>query len=282
MALALIVAAQKLRPYFQAHSIEVLTNCHLKHILQKPKVSGRLTKCAIELSEFDVSFKSQTAIKGQAIVDFIVEFTEPIIDIIFPAGTEESNGYPWKLHVDGSSNSHGSGAGVVLTTPDQDEVECALRFDFKATNNVAEYEALLAGLRVATALGADKIDIFSDSQLVVNQICNEYQAKKKEMIAYLEKTRQALGRFTKFRITQIPRAENLKADALSKLALATNVMLSKTVQVAHLLQPSICEEDVLMVAEVNLAEVTWITPIRAYLEQGIFPEDKNEAKRLRY
>ncbi|KAL5828018.1 hypothetical protein ACOSQ3_019849 [Xanthoceras sorbifolium] len=102
------------------------------------------------------------------------------------------------------------------------------------------------------------------------------------MVAYLEKTRRALGRFTKFRITQIPRAENLKADALSKLASATNVLLSKTVPVAHLLQPSTCEEDDLIVAEVNLAEATWITPIRAYLEQGILPEDKNEAKRLRY
>ncbi|KAL5814622.1 hypothetical protein ACOSQ4_025263 [Xanthoceras sorbifolium] len=80
VALALIIAARKLRPYFQAHSIVVLTNCPLKQILQKPEVSGRLTKWAIELSEFDVSFKSRSAIKGQAVADFIAEFTEPLID----------------------------------------------------------------------------------------------------------------------------------------------------------------------------------------------------------
>ncbi|KAL5840124.1 hypothetical protein ACOSQ4_012732 [Xanthoceras sorbifolium] len=149
--------------------------------------------------QFDVSFRLRTTIKGQAVADFIFEFTEPIIDIVFPTDTEEGNIYPWKLHVDCASNSHGSGAGMVLTTPEQDEVECALRFNFKA-----EYEALLAGLRVATALGADKIDIFSNSQLVVNQICNEYQAKEEGMITYLEKTRRALGRFTKFRIHRSP------------------------------------------------------------------------------
>ncbi|KAL5743996.1 hypothetical protein ACOSP7_026858 [Xanthoceras sorbifolium] len=76
MALALIVAARKLRPYFQAHSIEILTNCPLKQILQRPEVSGRLTKWAIELSEFDVSFRPRTTIKGQAVADFIAEFTE--------------------------------------------------------------------------------------------------------------------------------------------------------------------------------------------------------------
>ncbi|KAL5753778.1 hypothetical protein ACOSP7_021998 [Xanthoceras sorbifolium] len=80
MALALIVAAHKLRPYFQAHSIEVLTNCPLKQMLQKPEVSGRLTKWAIELSEFGLKFKPRTAIKGQAVADFIAEFIEQQID----------------------------------------------------------------------------------------------------------------------------------------------------------------------------------------------------------
>ncbi|KAL5803372.1 hypothetical protein ACOSQ4_031677 [Xanthoceras sorbifolium] len=249
----------------------------------KPEVLRRLTKWAIKLSKFDLKFKPRTAIKGQAIADFITKFTKPQIDTYFLTNDEEEdNTYPWKLHVDVSSNSHENGAGVVLTTLEQDEVEYALRFDFKATNNVAEYEAFLVGLRIAIALGADKIDIYNDSQPVVNQICNEYQANEERMIAYLEKTQRALGRFTKFRITQIPRAENLKADALSKLASTTNVLLSKIIPVAHLSQPSIKEEEDPTVAEMDLAEAIWITPIRVYLEQRILPEDKNEAKKLRY
>ena len=65
--------------------------------------------------------------------------------------------------MDGSSNTHGSGVGIVISTPEGDAVECAIRFDFKATNNQAEYKALLAGLRVCIVLGADEIEIFSDS-----------------------------------------------------------------------------------------------------------------------
>ena len=72
---------------------------------------------------------------------------------------EQASGFQWKLHVDGSSNTHGSGAGIVITTPEGDAVECAIRFDFKATNNQVEYEALLAGLRVYIALGADELEI---------------------------------------------------------------------------------------------------------------------------
>ena len=87
--------------------------------------------------------------------------------------------------MDGSSNTHGSGAGIVVTTPENDQIECALRFSFKETNNQAEYEALLAGMRVATALEADQIDVFSDSQLVVNQKHDEYEAKEEGMAVYL-------------------------------------------------------------------------------------------------
>ncbi|KAK0606812.1 hypothetical protein LWI29_004626 [Acer saccharum] len=81
MALALITTARKLRPYFQAHKIGIYTNCPLKLILQKPEVSGRLTKWAIELSEFDVEYLPRTAIKGQAVADFVAEFTEPNMEV---------------------------------------------------------------------------------------------------------------------------------------------------------------------------------------------------------
>ncbi|KAK0579512.1 hypothetical protein LWI29_027288 [Acer saccharum] len=77
--------------------------------------------------------------------------------------------FKWQLRVDGSSNTHGSRAGVVVSTPEGDSVKCALCFDFKATNNQAEYEALIARLKVCTVLGADEVEIFIDSQVVVNQ-----------------------------------------------------------------------------------------------------------------
>ncbi|KAK0593716.1 hypothetical protein LWI29_011306 [Acer saccharum] len=193
MALALITAARKLRPYFQAHKIGVYTNCPLKLILQKPEVSGRLTKWAIELSEFDVEYLPRTAIKAQAMADFVVEFNEP-------------------------STERGRGSGV---NPEEDSVECALHFDFKATNNQAEYEALIAGLKVCTVLGADEVEIFNDSQVVVNQVLDEYQARDESMIAYLELAKGLLERFKEYRIVHVPREENEQADALAKLASTT-------------------------------------------------------------
>ena len=77
MALALVTAARKLRPYFQAHTIIIYTDCPLKLILQRPELSGRLTKWAIELSEFDIQYIGKSAHKCQAAADFVAEFTEP-------------------------------------------------------------------------------------------------------------------------------------------------------------------------------------------------------------
>ncbi|KAK3193384.1 hypothetical protein Dsin_024694 [Dipteronia sinensis] len=84
---------------------------------------------------------------------------------------------------------------MVVTTPEGDAVECAMRFDFRAINNQAEYEVLLASLRVCVALGADKVEIFSDSQMVINQVLDEYQAKDEHMIGYLTSATELLKRF---------------------------------------------------------------------------------------
>ena len=116
-------------------------------------------------------------------------------------GRDQGKSYHWNLHVDGSSNTHGSGAGIVILTLEGDVVKCAMRFDFKATNNQAEYEALLASLRMCVALGADEIEIFSDSQVVVNQVLDEYQARDGCMMAYLEIARGLLKKFKGYKIT---------------------------------------------------------------------------------
>jgi hypothetical protein len=76
LAFALVTSARKLRPYFQAHSIIVLTEHPLRQALQKPETSGRLVRWSVELSEFDIEYRPRTAIKGQVIADFIAEFTE--------------------------------------------------------------------------------------------------------------------------------------------------------------------------------------------------------------
>ena len=75
LILALVTSARKLHPYFQAHTIEVPTEYPMKQVLHKPETSGRLMKWAIELSKFDIRYKPKTAIKGQVLADFVMEFT---------------------------------------------------------------------------------------------------------------------------------------------------------------------------------------------------------------
>ena len=161
VVLALVMAARKLRPYFQAHTITILTDQPLRQILQKPEYSRRLTKWTVKLGEFDIQFKPRQAIKGQALADFIVECTHTQEDL------KEENAEEWKLFVDGASNTQGSGAGVVLFSPFEDVIEYSLRFSFKSSNNIAEYEALIAGMKLAKELHTKSLIDHSDSQLVV-------------------------------------------------------------------------------------------------------------------
>ncbi|KAM2475571.1 hypothetical protein PS1_008152 [Malus domestica] len=135
-----------------------------------------MIKCAITLGDFDISYQPKPAKKGQAVADFIADFTYPV-DIV------------------STPKEVGCGAGLVLMTPDKMAMEYAIRFKFKASNNEAEYEALLAGLRLAKHIGVKRIDIFSDSQLVVKQVTNNFDAKDSSMTAYLAQTQLLLKHF---------------------------------------------------------------------------------------
>ncbi|CAL2229571.1 unnamed protein product [Prunus armeniaca] len=179
LAFGLVFSARRLRPYFQAHTIHVLTNQPLRQVLQQPETSGRLVKWAIELGEFDIHYKPRPSTKGQAVANFISEFTEPQASAatqiitkpnlppsqvhVASNGTLDLTQPLWTLYMDGSSNAQRCGADLVLIFPDKVVLEYALHFKFHASNNVAEYKALLASLRLAKEMGAKQIQIFSDS-----------------------------------------------------------------------------------------------------------------------
>ena len=192
LILMLVTTSRKLRLYFQAHTVEVPTKYPLKKILHKPETSRRLIKWAIELSEFDIRYEPKTAIKGQILEDFIMEFTPS-------ASTKATQLIPdlpiWRLSVDGATNAQGSGASLILISPDGIDVEYALRFGFQASNNEVEYEAVIAGLNLTHSMEADQLQISNDSQLVVKQIEDSYEAKGEKMILYLKKVRELLKKF---------------------------------------------------------------------------------------
>ena len=95
----------------------------------------------------------------------------------------------WNIYTDGSSNRRAEGAGVVIQTPQGDKIQCMIRLDFPTTNNEAEYEALVAGIDLAKAVGAENIVVHYDSQVVTSQINDDYECKNDRMKRYLEEVK---------------------------------------------------------------------------------------------
>jgi len=133
------------------------------------------------------------------------------------------------LSVDGSSNQLGSGAGVILEGPNGVFIEQSLRFAFKASNNQAEYEALIAGILLAKEMGAKVLMAKSDSLLVTGQVTREFQAKDPQMAAYLEYVQELKRSFVLFEVVHVPREQNAPADLLAKLASSGKGVKQKTV-----------------------------------------------------
>ncbi|XP_022891987.1 uncharacterized protein LOC111406852 [Olea europaea var. sylvestris] len=154
LALALITTSRKLRPYFRAHTIHMLTN-----------------------------FPLRAAIKGQTLADFVAEFTnilevEEVMELVEPTA--------WNLFVDSSVGDTGLETRVVLVSPEGHKLNSAVRFRFTATNNAAEYGAFFASLKLAKEMQVRRLRINSDSQLVVSQVNDSFSARDKIMASYLK------------------------------------------------------------------------------------------------
>lgn len=189
-------------------------------VLHKPEVSGRLAKWEVELGEYHVIFRPATATKSQVIADFVAEFSPTMLlaleQEVSLRNSEGAKG-KWTLYVDGSSKVRGAGVCLVLTSLTGESASRAVRCNFTATNNEAEYEALIAGLILAKLMGAEDIQIFSDSQLMISPVQGDYQAKDASMIKYLLVAKRLLGSFQNCVLTHIPREQNSQADPLANL-----------------------------------------------------------------
>ncbi|KAK1399685.1 hypothetical protein POM88_009548 [Heracleum sosnowskyi] len=253
LAYSLILALRKLRPYFQAHQIEVRTSFPLRQVLHKPEASGRLMKWAVELGQFDIEYKPRTAIKGQVLADFLLEFPpsfevkgdECIAEPTAPEEIAENCSPWWTLYVDGAVNGNGAGAGIVLISPEGHKLQSSIHFAFYATNNDAEYEALIAGLKLALEMKVENLTVFSDSMLVVWHIRGGFQARGPRTDLYMR-----------------------EATMLGVIPLEIQ------------LQPSIPKLEVMNLEPAT--ELLWTTPIMNYITKGIVPERMEEARRIKY
>jgi len=207
LALSLVHAARRLRPYFQNHSITVKTDYPIQKILQKLDLAGRMSIWAVKLLEFNIRYKPHGPIKAQCLLDFVNDLQH--------TPTKDQ----WTLHVDGSSNPKGTGAGIVLEGPNDILIEKSLHFAFKTSNNQAEYEVILADLSLAREVGVKTLTCKTDSKLTVGHLNDEFQIKDPIILQYYHLVRAVIQSvFERVCIKHILRTDNIRADILSKLA----------------------------------------------------------------
>ncbi|GJV80403.1 reverse transcriptase domain-containing protein [Tanacetum coccineum] len=211
-----------------------ITNKPISQILNNREATGRLAKCGIELEDYSIKYAPRSAIKGLVLADFLADTmaednstqvkASRQNDTLREGKSREEHEAPetktpknlgtetdiWKLYIDGASNEHRSGAGLILIDPEGAKYSYALRLNFSNSNNDAEYEAMLAGLIIAAKMKVEKMHAYVDSKWVASQVEGSYKAKN-----------------------------NKKADALSKLATVQSEGLTKGVLIKELNEQSV-------------------------------------------
>jgi ribonuclease HI len=208
---AVLMASRKLRHYFQAFHIIVPSSQPLKDIMRNREATGRIGKWVAELNKFSIDYVHRSSIQSQALADFIADWT-------LGAQEEEANkdAKAWTVFCDGSWGTFGAGAAVVLVVPSKVRTCYAVKLDFSCTNNIAEYAALLLGLRKLKAMGIRRAVLKTDSQVISGHVGKSCRARDPKLEKYLDIVRRLEASFEGFSVKNIPRGENEHADLLAK------------------------------------------------------------------
>ena len=135
----------------------VVTSFPLGEVVRSQDTTGRTAKWALELMDQGITYAPRTAIKSQVLADFIAEWTEVQMP---PTIVDQEY---WTMYFDGSLRKNGAGAGIVFISPLRVHMRYMVRLHFPSSNNIAEYEALINGLRIAIELGIRCLDVRGDS-----------------------------------------------------------------------------------------------------------------------
>ena len=286
--LVVVHATRKLPHYFQAHTVVVLTQLPLKSVLRSANYTGRIAKWGTILGAFDIKYMPRTSIKGQVLADLVAEFTKCPEEM--EGGSEKlDEGLigvasvqcppPWELYVDGAANQRGSGVGLVLVSPERITIEKSLRLNFSATNNEAEYEALLMGIMMVQKMGGKAVRVFSDSKLVVGQVRGDLEARDSRTQEYLCQIRSIQEKFEVFDLSHIPSSGNTHADSLATLAMSSAQDLPRVVLVEDLYTPTSAYHGIPRIHQIKLG-LSWMNSISLFLEKDVLPEEKSEADKV--
>ena len=231
----------------------------------------------------------RTSVKGQVLADLVAKFVEcpEEMNVEHHGIDEKPVGLisaqcpsPWKVYVDGAANQRGSGVALVLVSPEKITIEKSLRLGFLATNNEAEYEALLMGMVMPHKMGGKTVKIFSDSRLVVGQVKGELEAQDPRMQEYLSQVKRIQTKFEFFDLSYISRGENTHIDSLATFATSSAQELPLVILVENLCTSTPIKRDLLQVYQIK-SGLSWMDPILLFLESDILPEEKSEAEKIR-
>ncbi|XP_050222462.1 uncharacterized protein LOC126672550 [Mercurialis annua] len=282
LCLALFFACTKLKHYLLSNRVYVVSQTDLmKYMLNKPVLSGNIGKWLLSLADFHLIYHPQKSVKGQAQADFLAD--HPCINLgdesKFDLPVFMNEHRPWMLKFYGSSTDRSTGAGIIIVSPSGAKTSLSFNLDFECTNNQSEYEALIIGLEILLDLGAKKVKIIGDSQLVIRQVSGEYKCMSYSLTSYYAIAIQLIESFEEVELVHVPREENWEADELSQLAYGLHLseeLTHRLVMVQRKTHPSIFKRGVqldIFNIDDNLVQ-DWRRDIKKYL--------KNPSKKMMY
>ncbi|XP_055824935.1 uncharacterized protein LOC129893428 [Solanum dulcamara] len=262
LCLALVFSIQKMKHYFQAHIVRLVSRENpIKFVISKPVLSDRLSRWYLQFQKFEIVYIPQKTVKGQRLVDFLADHPIPddweLTDERFDENAMVIKVLlPWKMYFDRATHRGGAGAGVVFVTSQEKVLPFSFTLKQCCSNNVDEYQALIHRLEMAVDMKQLQLQVFGDSQL--------------KLIGWL-------GDVT---LQHVPRKKNKKADALAALASTLTLPDHKQVTIYQkwvVPQPNEDEyvENKLehLIAVSEAAKEYWQQPIIDYLCYGILPKN---------
>ncbi|KAG9458351.1 hypothetical protein H6P81_002859 [Aristolochia fimbriata] len=212
----------KLRHYLLAHSTNLISRADpLKFIMSRPMLFGWLAKWALLLSEFEINFIPQKAIKGQGLANFLADHPIPAEWEVSQSLPDEEVFFvevlpPWRMYFDGAARKNGAGAGVLFISPNEDLMPYSFILSHCCTNNEAEYQAIILGLGMAIEMGLSQLEIFGDSALVIKQIIGDFEVRKDELMPYQKEAQRLLQKISNVTLGHVPRASNSQSGRIGR------------------------------------------------------------------
>jgi ribonuclease HI len=220
LCLCLFFTCTKLRHILLFAEIIIICKSDvIKHMLSAPVLKGRLGKWMFALSEFNIQYQPTKAVKGQALADLIAERINTYIATFSVRA--------WAMYFNGSACEDVCGIGILLVSPRGVTYSFSIRLPPLCTNNLAEYEVVRRGMELLVEVGAEAVEVFGDSKLVISQLTEEYRCKSESLFLLWMQCRELMTRFRYINFYWIPRSQNAEANDLAQKALRYKAITDK-------------------------------------------------------